>query len=214
MKLRHWIIAGAASCSLATAAVAQQQPGMPGQDGAQQSPGAMDQERSGQPGAMERERSQQPGMMQERGQQPGAMEQERGAMERGQGMERQRGGASRSGSMSQGQGMQNQQVVRQVQEKLKQEGYQVGPVDGIWGPKTQSAVREFQQAEGLEATGQLNQQTLAALEVQGGAAAAGGEAGEPGAGTAAGAAEQGQQQGGQPQKSPLESPGQQPQSTQ
>lgn len=128
-------------------------------------------------------------------------------MQRGGAMDRERTGRGQMG----GQMAQDQQVVRQVQEKLKQEGYQVGPVDGIWGPRTQSAVREFQQAEGLEATGELNQQTLAALEIRGGTAAAGGEAGEPGAGTAAGAAGQDQQQEQPQQQSPLESPGQQPQ---
>jgi len=215
MKWKHWIIAGAASCSLASLAVAQQQPGMPGQDTQQapgaaeqeragQPPGAIDQERSDQPGSLEQERSAQPGAMDQSGRQPGMMGQERGSMERGP-MGQQRG------AKSQGQGMKNRQVVRQVQEKLKQEGYQVGPVDGVWGPKTQSAVREFQQAEGLEATGELDQETLAALEIQGGAAAAGGEAGEVGAGTAAGAAEQDRQQP-EGRQSPLESPG--PQSPQ
>jgi peptidoglycan hydrolase-like protein with peptidoglycan-binding domain len=59
---------------------------------------------------------------------------------------------------------QNPEIVKQAQEKLSAAGHEVQP-DGKMGPKTQAAVKEFQQKEGLQASGQLDQQTLAALEI-------------------------------------------------
>jgi peptidoglycan hydrolase-like protein with peptidoglycan-binding domain len=57
-------------------------------------------------------------------------------------------------------------TVRQVQQALNQKGYDVGNVDGNWGQETSSAVQNFQQAQGLEPTGNLNMRTLSALGVQ------------------------------------------------
>ena len=75
-----------------------------------------------------------------------------------------------SGATS-GQGSQKQaqssDLVKQAQEKLKAAGHDVGPVDGIMGPKTQAGVKDFQQKKGLQASGQLDKQTLAALGVSG-----------------------------------------------
>ena len=72
---------------------------------------------------------------------------------------------------SQGMGAQSQSsgAVREAQQALQQKGYDVGPIDGVMGPKTSAALREFQQAQGLKASGRLDQQTLAALDVQSGA---------------------------------------------
>lgn len=53
--------------------------------------------------------------------------------------------------------------VTQVQEALNKSGYDVGAVDGVWGPSTESALRDFQQAKGLEASGKLNRDTVAGL---------------------------------------------------
>ncbi len=39
--------------------------------------------------------------------------------------------------------------VRQIQQKLKNWGYYTGNVDGIYGSKTQAAVKKFQKANGL-----------------------------------------------------------------
>ena len=39
--------------------------------------------------------------------------------------------------------------VRQIQQKLKNWGYYSGNVDGIYGSKTQAAVKKFQKANGL-----------------------------------------------------------------
>jgi Putative peptidoglycan binding domain len=53
--------------------------------------------------------------------------------------------------------------VRRIQEALDQAGHDVGPIDGQWGPQTESALREFQEAQGMEATGEPDEETLTAL---------------------------------------------------
>lgn len=73
--------------------------------------------------------------------------------------------------------------VRQVQQALNRLGYSAGPVNGRWDQATARAVLHFQQARGLEPTGNLNRVTLSALGVSlgggggGGANVAGGNAG-------------------------------------
>ncbi|HSU44516.1 MAG TPA: peptidoglycan-binding domain-containing protein [Casimicrobiaceae bacterium] len=56
-------------------------------------------------------------------------------------------------------------LVRSAQQALKQKGFDAGAVDGQMGPSTESALRKFQQAQGLPPSGDLDQQTLAALGV-------------------------------------------------
>jgi peptidoglycan hydrolase-like protein with peptidoglycan-binding domain len=65
---------------------------------------------------------------------------------------------------------QNAETVKQVQTKLNEAGHDVGQVDGIVGPKTQKGLKEFQTSKGLNASGQIDQQTLSALGVSGSAA--------------------------------------------
>jgi peptidoglycan hydrolase-like protein with peptidoglycan-binding domain len=65
----------------------------------------------------------------------------------------------------QSQSAQNPELVKQAQEKLSAAGHDAGPSDGVMGPKTQAALKEFQQAKGLESSGKLDQETLAALEI-------------------------------------------------
>lgn len=60
---------------------------------------------------------------------------------------------------------QNQELVKQAQEKLSAAGHDAGAPDGKAGPKTQAALKEFQQSRGLQASGQLDSQTLAALDI-------------------------------------------------
>ena len=72
-------------------------------------------------------------------------------------------GSSQSGSASNEQS--NPALVRSVQQALKQKGYDVGTIDGQLGPTTDSALRNFQQAQGLPQSGSLDQQTLSALGV-------------------------------------------------
>lgn len=50
--------------------------------------------------------------------------------------------------------------VRQIQRKLKELGFFNGTVDGIYGVKTQSAVRSFQRSVGITADGIAGQKTL------------------------------------------------------
>lgn len=53
--------------------------------------------------------------------------------------------------------------VSQIQQALNAQGYNVGAVDGQMGPKTKSALKQFQQAKGLQASGKLDPQTVAML---------------------------------------------------
>lgn len=61
---------------------------------------------------------------------------------------------------------QSSSTVRQAQQALQDKGHDVGPIDGIMGPKTSAALRDFQQAQGLKTTGRLDPETLSALDVQ------------------------------------------------
>jgi hypothetical protein len=53
--------------------------------------------------------------------------------------------------------------IRQAQMVLKQKGFDVGLADGIMGPRTRKALTAFQQQQGLQATGQIDQRTVTAL---------------------------------------------------
>jgi Putative peptidoglycan binding domain len=76
------------------------------------------------------------------------------------------GKADKSASpMSQASGMGSQQDVRQVQEALKNQGHDPGPIDGVMGPQTRQALREFQGANGLKQTGMLNSETKQKLNI-------------------------------------------------
>jgi peptidoglycan hydrolase-like protein with peptidoglycan-binding domain len=52
------------------------------------------------------------------------------------------------------------ETVQHAQSTLQAQGLYHGPVDGIYGPETQSAVTAYQQQKGLPATGQLDSTTL------------------------------------------------------
>lgn len=83
------------------------------------------------------------------------------------------GGAGRQGGAMQGGAALDSSTVQQIQTKLNEQGFDVGPVDGKFGPKTRQALRQFQQKQGIETTGQIDQQTLAALGVQEGSGSSG-----------------------------------------
>lgn len=55
--------------------------------------------------------------------------------------------------------------VRAAQEKLKENGFDPGPIDGIWGPRTAKAVADFQRKENLKVTSRLDPETLGKLDV-------------------------------------------------
>jgi len=60
----------------------------------------------------------------------------------------------------------DQNTARQVQQQLQSQGYDVGQVDGIWGPRSQQALMNFQRDQNMQATGQPDQQTMAALGIE------------------------------------------------
>ena len=55
--------------------------------------------------------------------------------------------------------------VRTVQTKLKNWGYYVGSIDGIYGPKTVAAVKYFQRVNGLTQDGIVGAKTAAAMGI-------------------------------------------------
>jgi len=57
------------------------------------------------------------------------------------------------------------QEVRTIQDKLKRWGYYTGNVDGIYGSLTVSAVKRFQQKNGLKVDGIAGTQTLNAMGI-------------------------------------------------
>jgi hypothetical protein len=56
--------------------------------------------------------------------------------------------------------------VRDVQRRLRQLGYRPGPVDGLFGPRTEAAARWFQYKHGLPTTGRVNRLTLTVLHAR------------------------------------------------
>lgn len=64
--------------------------------------------------------------------------------------------------------------VTAVQQALKEKGYYDYTVDGIFGTRTQSAVKSFQRDNGLEADGIAGEKTLKALGVTSGSNSYGG----------------------------------------
>lgn len=59
----------------------------------------------------------------------------------------------------------SKQDVKLVQQKLKNWGYYTGSVDGIYGPKTISAVKYFQRRNGLVVDGIVGNKTLSAMGI-------------------------------------------------
>jgi peptidoglycan hydrolase-like protein with peptidoglycan-binding domain len=78
-----------------------------------------------------------------------------GASDKGMKSDRQMGRMSHSQDES----------VKAVQQALKDKGHDAGPIDGVMGPHTMQALKEFQKAEGLKVTGRLDNQTREKLGV-------------------------------------------------
>jgi hypothetical protein len=54
--------------------------------------------------------------------------------------------------------------IRRAQEILTRKGYDIGVVDGVIGPRTEAALRNFQEKAGLAPSGRLDAETLRALD--------------------------------------------------
>ena len=57
----------------------------------------------------------------------------------------------------------NLEQIQGMQRMLNQQGFNVGNTDGVVGEKTRTAIRQFQQKQGLTVTGEPNVETLKAL---------------------------------------------------
>jgi hypothetical protein len=57
----------------------------------------------------------------------------------------------------------NREGMRRVQIVLKEKGFDPGPLNGVANPRLQAAVRTFQSRYGIEARGEIDNQTLLAL---------------------------------------------------
>ena len=54
-------------------------------------------------------------------------------------------------------------ALARLQERLRQAGDYTGRADGVWSPESQAALERFQQRNGLQVTGQVNQVTAMIL---------------------------------------------------
>ena len=57
------------------------------------------------------------------------------------------------------------QHIKEAQQLLSELGYDPGPIDGIWGPRTESALRKFQGDFGLKEDGVIDQDILSKLRL-------------------------------------------------
>ena len=73
--------------------------------------------------------------------------------------------ANANGNWYQGSHGVSMSMVRSAQRHLRNQGLYNGTIDGIDGPMTHAAVRQFQQNNGLTASGRLNHRTLNKLGV-------------------------------------------------
>src|SRR6185503_3507991 len=83
-------------------------------------------------------------------------------------------GSAAGGTAAKKSSGQNAETVKQVQEKLAAEGHDIGEPDGKFGPKTQAALKKYQESKGLPASGQLDEKTLSELGVSADASASSG----------------------------------------
>jgi peptidoglycan hydrolase-like protein with peptidoglycan-binding domain len=56
------------------------------------------------------------------------------------------------------------EIIADIQRELTRRGYYDGVVDGRYGPRTDAAVRDFEQANGLKASTEPNEALLAAIK--------------------------------------------------
>ena len=64
-------------------------------------------------------------------------------------------------------------VVKKIQQRLSDWGYYSGEIDGVYGSKTEEAVKKFQKVNGLTVDGVAGPATLAAIGLPSGASSGG-----------------------------------------
>ena len=52
------------------------------------------------------------------------------------------------------------EIMTEIQRELARRGFYDGPIDGVHGPRTDSAIRDFEQVAGLKPSAQLNEALL------------------------------------------------------
>jgi peptidoglycan hydrolase-like protein with peptidoglycan-binding domain len=55
------------------------------------------------------------------------------------------------------------EIITEIQRELARRGYYDGTVDGLYGPKTDAAIRDFEQAAGLKPSTEANEALLQAI---------------------------------------------------
>jgi|GEM_PF-1463526 len=76
------------------------------------------------------------------------------------------GSAAKAGQQSISADQMSAEQIRKVQQQLNKEGFHAGEVDGQWNSQTENAIKNFQGSKGIQATGQLDQQTLNELGLE------------------------------------------------
>jgi peptidoglycan hydrolase-like protein with peptidoglycan-binding domain len=77
-------------------------------------------------------------------------------------------GVSRGEGKGTQSGQWSKDKVKAIQEALKSKGFDPGTADGVVGPKTNQALRDFQKSNNLQATGRIDDKTASALGVEAG----------------------------------------------
>lgn len=72
---------------------------------------------------------------------------------------------SAGGSSISSSAQQQDNAVAEVQKTLKSKGYEVGSVDGKWGPQSMAALKQYQRENDLQVTGSLNRETAESLGI-------------------------------------------------
>ena len=93
--------------------------------------------------------------------------QEPGRMEKQKGEEKGGAAATKRRDMQQNQAANawSREHIRKAQEALHKQGHNPGSIDGIMGPQTRKAIRDFQSANGLKQTGDLDAETAKKLAI-------------------------------------------------
>jgi len=57
-------------------------------------------------------------------------------------------------------------LIRDIQKRLNEIGFNSGPVDGIYGPKTKKAIIKFQRSKHLKLDGKISDTLIRELELE------------------------------------------------